>query len=173
MSAVIIASFADLRAFRDAAAALARERFRVVDAFTPVPADIAAGEDEDGRSAPRVGWAAAIAGLAVAGLVYGVEAFSAGVAYPFNSGSRPLNSWPVFLLAPFELGVLAAAMAGFVAFLLLTGLPRLNHPAFDIEGIGSATQDRFLLAVAAPRTDERKDALAAILKAAETHEAQL
>ena len=27
-----------------------------------------------------------------------------GLHYPFNSGGRPFNSWPVFLIAPFEVG---------------------------------------------------------------------
>ena len=57
-----------------------------------------------------------------------LEFWSAVYAYPIDSGGRPLNSWPIFLLVPFEVGVLAAAVAGFAALLVLCGLPRLHHP---------------------------------------------
>ena len=36
---------------------------------------------------------------------------------------------------PFEVGVLAAAVAGFAALLVLCGLPRLHHPLFDCDAI--------------------------------------
>jgi len=41
--------------------------------------------------------------------------------------------------------MLAAALAGFIAFLMGCGLPRLHHPVFDIAGVERATQDRFFL----------------------------
>ena len=88
--------------------------------------------------------------MAVAALMYLTEWFSATRAYPFDQGGRPLNSWPAFMLAPVEIGVLAAAAAGFAVFLLKSGLPRLNHPLFDHAPFERASQDQFLLAVAAP-----------------------
>ena len=72
-----------------------------------------------------------IAALALAAAAYALEFWSAVYAYPIDSGGRPLNSWPIFLLVPFEVGVLAAAVAGFAALLVLCGLPRLHHPLFD------------------------------------------
>jgi hypothetical protein len=78
--------------------------------------------------------------------------YSAVVDYPLNVGGRPLDSWPVFLLVPFEVGMLLAALSGFVAFLWSCGLPRLHDPLFALPSFERATQDRFfLLAEAAPK----------------------
>jgi hypothetical protein len=173
MTPVIVAAYADPAAIRAAAEALRAERFRMVDAFTPFPVELGPEDPADDRACRRIGWAAAIAGLGTAALVYALEWYSAAIAFPFDSGGRPLNSWPVFLLAPFEIGVLAAAIAGLAAFLLQAGLPRLHHPAFEIRGIARASRDRFFLAIAAPDGDDRRQALAAILHGADVWEGEL
>jgi hypothetical protein len=90
----------------------------------------------------------ALAGFGAAAAMYGLQWYSAVVAYPLNSGGRPLHSWPVFTLVPFEFGVLAAALAGFATMLWACGLPRLNHPVHDMPQFERASQDRFLLLVA-------------------------
>ena len=51
---------------------------------------------------------------------------------------------------PVEVGVLAAALAGFVTLLVLCNLPRLRHPAFDWEAAQRASIDRFVLILSAP-----------------------
>ena len=56
----------------------------------------------------------------------------------------------MFLLVPFEAGVLAAGFAGFITFLYVCGLPALYHRDFDIPGAERATSDRFYLIVNAP-----------------------
>jgi hypothetical protein len=71
--------------------------------------------------------------------------YSAVVDYPINVGGRALHSWPVFLLVPFEVGMLAAALAGFIAFLMGCGLPRLHHAVFNVAGIERASQEHFFL----------------------------
>ena len=96
-----------------------------------------------------------IAAIGVAAFAYGLEFWSAVYAYPIDSGGRPLDSWPVFLLVPFEVGVLAAAIAGFVALLALCGLPRLHHPVFEWDRIERATDDRYFLLLEAP--DEARE----------------
>ena len=75
---------------------------------------------------------------------------SAVINYPYNSGGRPLDAWPAFMLVPFATGILVAAIAGFAAFLIETGLPRLHHPLFAVEGFERASQDRFVLALEPP-----------------------
>lgn len=59
-----------------------------------------------------------------------------------------VHSCPVFTLVPFEVGVLAAAIAGLLAFLRSCGLPRLHHPRFAVPGFERASQDRFFLLAA-------------------------
>ena len=57
-----------------------------------------------------------IAGMLMAALAYGTEYYSAVIGYPYNSGGRPLDAWPAFMLVPFAIGILAAAIAGFITF---------------------------------------------------------
>jgi hypothetical protein len=108
--------------------------------------------------APLIRRLMAAAGFSVAALMYGVQLYSSAIGYPINSGGRPYNSWQVFLLVPFEAGVLAAAIAGFLTFLIGCGLPSLHHPLFGVPAIRRATADRFFLVVDAPggeRVEER------------------
>jgi hypothetical protein len=99
---------------------------------------------------PPVRRAMAIAGFAVAATAFALQWFSLAAAYPINSGDRPALSWQVFLLVPFEAGVLAAGFAGFITFLYTCGLPALYHRDFDIPGVERATSDRFHLIVSVP-----------------------
>jgi hypothetical protein len=99
----------------------------------------------------------AIGGFGMAILAYAMQWYSAVVAYPIDSGGRPLNSWPIFLLVPFEVGILAAAIAGFVTFIVAGGLPRLHHRLFDYPGIERASQDRFFVLVARADDSEADD----------------
>jgi Protein of unknown function (DUF3341) len=145
-----------------AAARHARDQgFTPLDALSPCPVE---GIDETlGLKKSPIRWPMLIAALGVAALAYGLEYWSAVYAYPIDSGGRPLNSWPVFLLVPFEVGVLAAAIAGFVALLVLCGLPRLNHPLFDWTAIERATDDRYFLLMAAPEDGPDNDRLRSLL----------
>jgi hypothetical protein len=137
--------------------------FDPIDALTPCPVE---GLDDILRlEASSIRWPMLIAGLAVAASAYALEFWTAVYAYPIDSGGRPLNSWPIFLLVPFEVGVLAAAVAGFAALLVLCGLPRLHHPLFDCEAIDRATDDRYFLLVRAPPKAE-SDGLKVLLFAA-------
>lgn len=98
-----------------------------------------------------------VAGLVGAAGGYLMQYYSAVVSYPVNSGGRPLHSWPAFLPVAFELAVLFAAVAGFVAMLAGCGLARLNHPFFDRADLEAASDDGFFLVVEAdgPRFDAR------------------
>lgn len=116
---------------------------RPLDALTPFSID---GLPEAlTRPSGRIRPAMALAGFGAAALAYAVQWWSAVHDYPLNSGGRPLHAWPVFLLVPFEVGVFAAALAGFVAFMRAGGLPRLHHPLFAAPGFERASQDRFYL----------------------------
>jgi hypothetical protein len=92
-----------------------------------------------------------IGGIGVAALAYGAgEFYTAVVNYPYNAGGRPLHAWPAFMLVPFATGILAASITGLIVFFYETGLPRLHHPLFAVEGFEQASQDRFWLMLAAP-----------------------
>lgn len=150
MSKLLLAEFSDSLRFVDAARR-AGARYRLVDAFTPFPVE-AVSELFAHRSWIRV--TMFIGGIATAIFAYALEYFSAAIDYPYNSGGRPLNAWPAFMLVPFAVGILIAATVGFARFLIECGLPRLYHPLFAVEGFERASQDRFVLAIARPDDDE-------------------
>jgi Protein of unknown function (DUF3341) len=158
---LVIAEFGNPEALGVAARRVRAEGFRPVDALTPCPVE-ALDEPLGLRQSP-IRWPMLIASVAVAAFAYALESWSAILAYPIDSGGRPLNSWPIFLLVPFEVGVLAAALAGFVALLVLCGLPRLNHPLFDWDAVERATDDRYFLLMARPEVDEESDRLRVVL----------
>ncbi|HWB51489.1 MAG TPA: quinol:electron acceptor oxidoreductase subunit ActD [Stellaceae bacterium] len=92
-----------------------------------------------------IGWVMVIAGGLGALLGYGMQWYSAVIDYPINSGGRGLNSWPAFLLVPYETAILSAAVVGLLGWLWLCGLPRPHHALFAAAVVERASQDRFLL----------------------------
>ena len=73
------------------------------------------------------------------------------------------------MLVPFATGILAAAICGFIALMVETGLPRLHHPLFEIPDFERASQDRFLLALEAPEAKKDVAALRKRLRRSRRH----
>lgn len=151
MTTLLLAEFADSTRFVDAARCARDAHYRLVDAFTPFPVENVHKLLEHGPS--RIRFVMFIGGISTAALAYGLEYFCAVINYPYNIGGRPLDAWPAFMLVPFATGILAAAIAGFTAFLIECGLPRLHNPLFALEGFERASQDRFILALVRPQED--------------------
>ena len=103
-----------------------------------------------------VAWIMLAAGLSGAALGYLVQWWCNAYDYRLDVGGRPYNSIPAYIPISFESGVLAACIAGFLAILGLSGLPRLYHPMFEVEGFERASIDRFWVGVDAsdPRFDD-------------------
>ena len=143
MSVRLLAEFADserlVRAIRQVRAA----DYRIADAFTP----FAVEEVHEAVDAPAsaIRPIMLLVGIAAAAVAYALQWYSAVIDYPIDSGGRPLHSWPVFLLVPFEVAVFLAAVAGVAVFLWQCGLPRLHDPLFAVPGFERATQDRFFI----------------------------
>jgi hypothetical protein len=158
MSDWLLAEFADTRRIVDAARRARAARLRPVDAFTPFPVEglhpFIAGP------AQRIRLVMFVAGMTAAALAYAMEYYSAVINYPYNSGGRPFDAWPAFMLVPFAIGILAAAIAGFAAFLIACRLPRLHHSLFVVDRFGRASQDRFILAVERPADGQMDQAVA-------------
>jgi hypothetical protein len=148
MPTVLLAEFRDSKRLVEAARRACRSDYRLVDAFTPVPVEELHDLLEHRRSHIRA--AMFIGGVAMAAFAYGLQYFSAVINYPYNSGGRPLDAWPAFMLVPFATGILVAAISGFGTFLIECRLPRLHHPIFAVEGFERAAQDRFILALERP-----------------------
>ncbi len=151
MSGTFVAEFESAPRLLSALGDLRRAGATALDAFTPYPVDEISAEFERPRS--RIPVAMFVVGVAVFAFSYLVQWWSAVYDYPLNIGARPLNSWPVFILAPFEVGVFAAALAGLVQFCRECGLPRLHDPLFEVPGFERATQDRFFLLAQSAASD--------------------
>lgn len=131
-----------------------RAGYRDMDAFSPFPVHgLGEALGAHGRDVPPWMLAGGLAG-GVAG--YAIQYFSAVIDYPIVSGGKPLNSWPAFIPVTFEMIVLGASLAGFLAMVFLNGLPRPHHPLFSVPGFECATRHRFFLYIAAadPLFDE-------------------
>ena len=123
-----------------------------LDAFTPYP--IEGLSARLGLECSRIRITMLVGGLATAAFAFGLQWYSAVIDYPINSGGRPLNSWQVFLLVPFEVGIFAAALTGVIAFFWTCRLPRLHDPLFAVPGFERATQDRYFLLAASETNPE-------------------
>ena len=151
MTRVLLAEFTEQRRFVEAARRARDARYRVLDTHTPYPIEELSAALDHGQS--RVRMVMFIGGIAMAALAYGLEYYSAVINYPYNSGGRPLDAWPTFMLFPFATGILVAAVCGFATFLVETGLPNLSNPLFAVDGFAGASQNRFWLAVEFPGED--------------------
>ncbi len=121
-----------------------------IDAYSPMPNPATAAELGMTSGHARWAWAAGIGGGAA---MFGMCLYATGYDYVFDIGGRPRFSWPAFLVPTASFACLCAGMAVVAAMLIQNRFPRLNHPAFNIPGIGRATQDRFFV-VAHARTGE-------------------
>jgi len=124
-----------------------QEGYRKLDAYTPFP--IEALHEAMGfhrTRVPLVVLAGAIIG-ALAG--YGLQYWTATIAYPLNVGGRPYHSWPAFVPVTFETTVLFAALFAVFGMLALNRLPQPYHPVFNAPRFALASRDRFFLAIEA------------------------
>jgi Protein of unknown function (DUF3341) len=151
---IALAEFPDAGLMVEAARGARRRQIDVLESFTPYPVEELSKELPSNSGRIRI--AMFIGGVFMAAAAYLLEYYSAVFAYPYNSGGRPFHAWPTFMLVPFATGILLASITGFVAFLAETGLPRLHHPFFAVEGFERASQDRFLLALAVPDGEDAK-----------------
>lgn len=142
-----------MAAFNDEAALLhavhhARQAgYREMRAYTPFPVD---GLAE--ALGPRRNWLSwlTLGGGVVGGIIgYGMQYYSAVIAFPFDVGGRPPHSWPAFIPVTFEMAILVAAGAALVGMLLLNGLPQPYHPVFNVPEFELASQTRFFLCIRA------------------------
>jgi Protein of unknown function (DUF3341) len=141
-----------------AAAARAREAgYERIEAYSPYPVEgLAEAIGFRKNHVPAIVFASGLAG-GIGG--YFMQWYSAVVSYPINSGGKPLHSWPEFIPVTFELTVLAGAVIGFIAMLLLNGLPKLYHPVFNVREFDLASRNRFFLCLRATEGGKAREFL--------------
>jgi ActD protein len=149
----VIGEFATPTGIIAAARQLGDSGFRHLDAYTPYPVETL--DRMLGRRRPWLPLVVLAGTILGAFCGYFVQIWAASIDYPLNIGGRPYDSWPAFTVSAFEITVLFALTAGFVAFLIGSRLPLYYHPVFTAGEFDRASQDRFFLCVEAadPRFD--------------------
>ena len=143
----LVAEFRDERMLVEAAKAARAAGYRDIAAYAPFAVEGLA--DAVGFRHDRVPLFTLLGGIAGGAGMYLLQWYTVVVDYPIVAGGRPLHSWPAFIPATFEMAVLGAAIAAFVAMLAGNGLPRLRHPIFDAPDFDLASRDRFFLCIEA------------------------
>ena len=167
----LLAEFESVEALERAATTLLIHGYRRVRIYSPYVVDevrgrfsTIAGKLKTFAIAPIV-FAGGAGGAAVAFLT---QEYATVVAYPMNVGGRPLNSWPAFVPITFELTILGAALAAFVALLVMNSLPQFHHPLFNSTRFERVTSDRFFICVEErDRKFDRRKTRALLLKHAQ------
>lgn len=158
-----MAEFDRPEALLQAARTLSSRGYTRLEAHTPFPVEgLSQALGVRASWLPRIMCAGGVLG-ALATLA--IEFYSAIWNYPIDVGGRPNASWPAFVPEAIEVALLAAALAGVIAMLRSSDLPRLHHPVFEIDGFNRATRDRLFLVVRSedPRFDD--ESVAAELRA--------
>jgi Ni/Fe-hydrogenase subunit HybB-like protein len=129
-----------------AAAEAARDAgYTRLDAFAPFPVEGLA--EALGLRHTRIPLVVLIAGALGASGAFALQTYAAVFSWPWNIGGRPIFSWPSFVPLIFEVGILSAAVSGFVAVLWRCRLPQPYHPVMNTPGFDRASQDRFFLCI--------------------------
>jgi hypothetical protein len=128
-----------------AADALRALGYRRLAAFTPYA--IPELEEKLGIRRTRIPWAVLVAAAFGCALAFGIIWATNAYDYALDVGGRPLNSLPADIPIMFETTVLFGALTAFVLVFVRSGMPRLHDPLMEVEGIESASIDRFWIGV--------------------------
>jgi hypothetical protein len=143
----LLAEFPSAEALCAAARHVRENGYTRAEAYSPFAIE---GLDEVlGDARDRTAPAALIGGVLGGAGTWFLQWYAAVVDYPINVGGRPLNSWPAFIPATFELVILGAAVAAVLAMLVQNGQPKLYHPLFEVEEFELASRNRFFLCLPA------------------------
>lgn len=143
------AEFPDAAALYQAAEKMRDHGFKRWDVYTPFPIH---GMDEAmGLGKSAVSYIVMCCGLTGTATAILLEVGSGVYLYPLVVQGKPIT-WatiPAFFPVIFELTVLFSAFGAVFGMLALNLLPRWNHPMFNWERFGKATDDGFFMAVEA------------------------
>jgi hypothetical protein len=160
----------------DAAIAAARHLqargFDKLEAYTPC--QVPELEALLRRPRSRIPYCALAAGIFGLCFAYFVIWYCNAYDYPLDIGGRPLDSIPADIPIMFETAVLFAGLTTFSLVILRSGLPRLSHPLFSIDGFDRVSSDRYWLGIDTRDHDEKSvDAALAEIEGATIRRAQV
>jgi hypothetical protein len=128
--------------------------YRAWDAHTPFP--VHGLDGAMGLPKSRLPWIVLIAALTGLATAFALQTWIHLVEYPLVISGKPLWALPAYVPVMFELTVIFSAFAAVIGMLALNGLPRLNHPLFEVARFERASDDRFFISIEA--TDPKFDA---------------
>ena len=137
---MMVAAFRDQDGLLDAIGRLRSAEIEPTETYTPAPLPDA----ESGSPIPLI---VLIGGVLGALGSLALQTYSSVWAYPLDIGGRPKFAWASFVPTVFENAVLAAILAGFVAFFALNRMPRLYDPVDEADAMRRASADRWCLAI--------------------------
>jgi len=142
----VIAEFPDAPSLLQAARSARAAGYVGIDAYSPMAVE---GLSEAvGFKKDRLARFALLGGIAAGVGTFVLQWYSISSAYPLNIGART-PSWPGLVPATFEMTILGAVLAIFFGMLFSSGLPKLNHPIFEVPEFALASRDRFFLCIRA------------------------
>lgn len=160
----VVAEFETPEALMDAVRQVRNSGYTRLEAYTPFPVHgltKAIGFEES-----KIKWMIFFGGVAGAFAGFGLQVWVSMIAYPHNSGGKPLYSWPAFIPVTFECMVLCASFAAVLGMLGMNGLPQPYHPIFEAKRFNLASQDRFFLCIESSDPEfESKAAMKALTSA--------
>jgi hypothetical protein len=145
MAEGLVAEFDDLERAIAAAERLHRLGYERVEAYTPYP--VPRLEELLGVRRTRIPVGVLAMGITGATVAFLILWWTNSIDYPIDVGARPYNGLPAHVPIMFETTVLFASLTAFVAVFLASGLPRLHHRVFELDGFERTTVDRFWLTV--------------------------
>ncbi len=152
MASWVLAEFRDEAALCAAARRLRALGHLRLDAHSPVPLH---GVDEAlGLRRSPVPLIALVGGVSGAAGGYLMQWWMNAVDFPINVGNRLFHSPPTNIPITFESGVLIASFCIVIGLIALSGLPRLHHPVFEVEGFRTASVDGLWLSAEVKREEE-------------------
>ena len=119
--------------------------YRRAEAFSPFP--IAGVPESLGFHKTPIPAIALVGGCIGIATAYFVCWYANVISYPWDVGNRPLNSWPAFMAIVIDAMIAGAFFSALAAMFALNGLPRHNHPLFNVDAFSRATQDRYFLCI--------------------------
>ncbi len=140
-----VAEFSSEEALLAAIRGLREHAYDRLDVYGPRP--LPEADEALGLSRSPLGWLVFLLAMTGVAVGYVIQWYVNAVNYPLDVGGRPPHSWPAFIPITFETAVLFAGVGSFLLFFLVTRLPRLWQPIFDVPGFESASVDRFWLAI--------------------------
>lgn len=141
----LMAEFKDIQPLIEASAAVRKQGYAAVDAYSPFPSEELC--DAIGHNKNPLAKLVFFGGLLGVTGGFSMEYIACVLHYPWRVGGKPFNSWPAFIPIAYECMILGAALVAVFGMFALNRLPMPYHPVFNIREFEKASKDGFFLVI--------------------------